>query len=133
MLSWFRRRKYRNDVLAEMMAIHLFPDNRFQAFLAHYFPGAFTAIQNGYKTGQDTTELAMTISGTVLSTMIEGLDETRRRLVREEMIEWASTSGAIYGSRSAVGSARDGFAGRLKWAIAYAANLDQEKSLMNIF
>lgn len=133
MLSWFRRRRYRNTVLAEMMAIHLLPDNRFQAFLDHYFPGAFRAIRKGCESGQDTTELAITLSGAVMAATIEALDDTRRECVQEEVIEWARTPGAIYGLHTAVETARDGFAGRLKWAIAYVAKLERDQKLDNYF
>jgi hypothetical protein len=116
-----------------MMAIHLLPDDRFQAFLGHYFPGAFTAIRKGYESGRDTTELAITMSGAVMAATIESLDDARRQRVQEEVIEWARTPGAIYDLHAAVETARDGFAGRLKWAIAYVAKLERDQKLDNYF
>jgi hypothetical protein len=124
MLSWFRRRKYRNEVLTEVMAIYLHPDHRFEAFLQHYFPGAFTAIRDGYEREQNKTELAIILAGAVMAATIEALDDDRRERIRDEVIEWAKTPGAIHDLHSSLQHARDGLAARLKWAIAYTAKLE---------
>lgn len=132
-LSWFRRRKYRKEVVTQMMAIHLLPDNRFQAFLQHYFPGSFEAIQDGFQRGQDATELAIVMSGAVMAKTIEALDEERRQRVLEEVVEWAQTPGAMQDLNGAVETARDGFAGRLRWGIAYVAKLELTHDLDDYF
>jgi hypothetical protein len=132
-LSWFQKRKYRSEVIAEMMAICLLPDNRFQVFLTHYFPGAFTAIDEGYKNNQNTTELAIKISGAVIAAMIEGLDAERRDAVQQEVVEWTRIPNAIHDLQFSVETARDGFAGRVKWAVAYVAKLELNHNLDDYF
>ncbi|MBC8050563.1 MAG: hypothetical protein H7X92_10525 [Chitinophagales bacterium] len=82
-MSWFHRLQYRNAVLAEMMAIHILTDNRFQEFLKHYFPGALTAINKGYQDKQNITELAITLSGAVIAATIEALHDDRCKLFRK--------------------------------------------------
>lgn len=133
MLKWFRRRNYKNEVIGEMMAIFLMPDNRFQAFLKEYFPGAFTAIRSGYDRGQNPTELAITMSAAVLASMIEALDDERVERIQAEVMEWANDPDAIEDLNGTVENAQDGFAGRIKWAIAYVARLERSQQLDEYF
>ena len=73
------------------------------------------------------------MSGTVMAATIEGLDDMRRQRVQEEVIEWAKTPGAMHDLHGAIETARDGFAGRIKWAIAYVAKLELNQNLDDYF
>jgi len=68
-----------------------------------------------------------------MATMIEAMDDQRVERIQVEVFEWAKTRDAIYDLRGAIENAQDGFAGRLKWAIAYVAKLEREQELDEYF
>lgn len=131
MFSWLHRRKYKSQVLAEVMVIILHPDKNLIKFMRYYFPNSFKAIQRGCDERQDVVELATIIANAILVSMIDNFKDERRSAILKELLTWARTPNAIeeFSLQPELNTTSDAFIARLKWAIHYLVKKRYENGL----
>lgn len=136
MLSFLRRRRYRNAVHAQMQAAMFEPHLEFLGKL-QALPSLADAIDGGFNAKRTAEAQAMQLSSAMLSDAISGLDTDRRESIEREVTAWfASPDFASRFLASAQGAEgipgeMDPFQWKIQWAVTYAYT-QQARNLIDV-